>query len=69
MQDRTSPLRPYGYEAPGHKWADMKLKWREARMKIGLAPRGSSPVEQDRLGLNEDTGFSATDSEGEKLRR
>jgi len=60
--------RAYGYEAPGHRWADLKLKWRELRMKAGMAPAGSSPAEQQALGLNEDTGLGATQSEGEKLR-
>ena len=23
--------RAYGYEAPSHRWADIKLKWREIR--------------------------------------
>jgi hypothetical protein len=61
--------RAYGYKAPGHRWSDMKLKWRETRMKAGWAPAGSSPAEQERLRLNEDTGRDATMSEGEKLRR
>jgi len=61
--------RAFGYEAPGHRWADAKLKWREMRMKAGYAPAGSSPAAQDRLGLNRDTGLSATESEGGKLRR
>jgi hypothetical protein len=60
--------RAFGYEAPSHRWADLKLKWREARMKTGLASTGSSPAEQEKLGLNRDTGLSATRSEGEKLR-
>ena len=47
--------RAYGYEAPSHGWADLKLGWREARMRLGRAPEGSSPAEQERLGLNEDT--------------
>ncbi|WP_063776701.1 NAD(P)H-dependent oxidoreductase [Microvirga massiliensis] len=61
--------RAFGYTAPGHGWNDLKLKWREMRMKAGRAPEGSSPAEQEVLGLNEDTGLSATRSEGEKLRR
>lgn len=61
--------RAFGHEAPGHRWADMKLKWRELRMKAGQAPEGSSPARQERMGLNQDVGRSATMSEGEKLRR
>jgi hypothetical protein len=62
------PYRAFGFSAPGHRWADLKLKWRETRIKAGLAPAGSSPVAQERLDLNRDAGFSATKSEGEKLR-
>lgn len=61
-------FRAYGFERPGHKWKDVKLLYRDARMRLGLAPRGSSPAEQEKLGLNEDTGLRATKSEGEKLR-
>ncbi len=46
----------------------MKLLYRDASMRLGLAPKGSSPAEQEKLGLNEDTGLRATKSEGEKLR-
>jgi hypothetical protein len=60
--------RAYGYTAPGHRWADLKLKWRDLRMKAGAAPDGSSPEAQAELGLNRDTGLRATRSEGEKLR-
>ncbi len=41
--------RAFGYEAPGHRWADVKLKWREMRIKSGLAPEGSSPASQNKL--------------------
>jgi hypothetical protein len=61
--------RAYGYVAPGHRWADLKLKWRDLRMRAGAAPEGSSPQEQDELHLNRDTGLRPTTSEGEKLRR
>jgi hypothetical protein len=61
--------RAFGYTAPGHRWADVKLKWRDLRMKAGYPPAGSSPAEQQALGLNEDQGFRATRSEGEKVRR
>ncbi|MBA4149049.1 MAG: NAD(P)H-dependent oxidoreductase [Verrucomicrobia bacterium] len=58
----------YGYEARGHRWADLKLKWREHKMKKGNGPRNSSPHEQEILGLNADSGSDAKKSEGEKLR-
>lgn len=60
--------RAYGYEAPGHKRADLKLKWRELRMAAGLPPAGSSPAAQQRLGLNQDATFSPSRGEGKKLR-
>jgi hypothetical protein len=61
--------RAYGREAPGHRWPDLKLKWRETRIKAGMAPASSSPGRQEKLGLNDDASFDATRSEGEKLRR
>lgn len=60
--------RAYGYEAPGHKIDDLKLKWRELRMKAGIAPHGSSPQAQHELEINHDSGLWTTRSEGEKLR-
>lgn len=60
--------RAFGYTAPGHRWNDLKLKWRETRMKAGHAPAGSSPDRQQEQGLNLDSGLGATKSEGEKLR-
>jgi NADPH-dependent FMN reductase len=60
--------RAYGHEAPGHKWADAKLKWRELRMKMGIPPAGSSPAAQQSLGINRDATFSPKTGEGEKLR-
>ncbi|MDB5034904.1 MAG: hypothetical protein JWQ98_2145 [Chlorobi bacterium] len=61
--------RAFGHEAPGHLWADTKLKWRELRMGAGLPPAGSSPAEQQKLELNNDATFSPKMSEGEKLRK
>jgi len=60
--------RAFGYEAPGHRWAGAKLKWRGLRMSMGQSPAGSSPAEQERLGLNDDATLHTTRSEGEKLR-
>jgi hypothetical protein len=62
------PYRAYGYKAPGHRLADLKLKWRELLMMAGRPPRGSSPEEQQRLGLNRDATFSPKKGEGRKLR-
>jgi len=60
--------RAYGYEAPAHRWADAKLKWRSVRMAAGRAPEGSSPAEQAELELNRDATFRPKRSEGERLR-
>ena len=67
-QVEPGKYRAYGYVAPGHRWADAKLKWRELRMKSGNPPAGSSPAEQQALGLNEDATFRPQQGEGEKLR-
>ena len=61
-------FRAYGYAAPGHKLADAKSKVREWRMSLGLARAESSPAQQERLGLNQDTGLRATEPEGAKIR-
>jgi hypothetical protein len=60
--------RAFGYKAPGHRVADLKLKWRELRMGVGRAPAGSSPAIQEQLGLNRDATLSPRTGEGEKLR-
>jgi hypothetical protein len=60
--------RAYGYEAPGHLWKDLKLKWREIKIGTGHPPEGSSPARQEELGLNKDETLSPRKSEGEKLR-
>ena len=60
--------RAYGFERPGHLWKDVKLLWRDGRMRMGVPPKDSSPAEQQAMGLNQDTGLRATKSEGEKLR-
>ncbi|HTL27368.1 MAG TPA: hypothetical protein VL280_12165, partial [Burkholderiales bacterium] len=61
--------RAYGHERHGHRWADMKLKWREIRIGLGVPPDGSSPARQQRLGVNRDATLRPKESEGEKLRR
>lgn len=61
-------FRAFGYEAPSHKWADAKLKWRGIRMGVGKALAGSSPRIQEDLGLNKDAALNTHKSEGEKLR-
>jgi NADPH-dependent FMN reductase len=60
--------RAYGYEPPSHRWADLKLKWREIRMGTGHAPPASSPAVQEELDLNRDATLRPGKSEGEKAR-
>ncbi len=59
-------FRAYGYEAPKHRWADTKLAWRDMRMRIGHAPKGSSPARQEQLGLNRDALLKLKLKRGEK---
>lgn len=59
----------FGYEAPGHKFADLKLKWRETRMSLGHAPKDSSPQTQHELGLNQDATFKPKKSAAETAKR
>jgi hypothetical protein len=54
--------RAYGYKAASHRWADVKLKWREWRMGLGVPPAGSSPARQQELGLNRDVTLSPKES-------
>jgi hypothetical protein len=60
--------RAFGYEAPGHMMADLRLKWRELRISMGRPRAGSSPDAQQDLGLNKDTTFRTKEGEGRKLR-
>lgn len=61
--------RAYGYTAPSHKWAEVKLWWRDKAMRLGRAPEGSSPREQDELQINRDATLSPKVGEGEHLRK
>ncbi|MBV8518671.1 MAG: flavodoxin family protein [Acidobacteria bacterium] len=46
--------RAAGYEPPKHRFADLKLAWRDRRMRAGHPPHGSSPEAQQERGLNDD---------------
>ena len=61
--------RAYGYTAPAHLLRDAQLLWRDVRMRAGVPREGSSPAQQQELGLNDDQTWSSHESEGEKLRR
>ncbi|MBA3845712.1 MAG: NAD(P)H-dependent oxidoreductase [Planctomycetes bacterium] len=62
------PWRAYGREPSGHRWQDLKLAWRDRRMRLGVPRAGSSPEQQQEQGLNRDVGWNIHRSEGEKLR-
>ena len=61
-------FRAYGYQAPGHRWADVKLAWRHVRMALGRGPVGSSPRVQHATGISRDAVFRYRRSEGKKVR-
>lgn len=60
--------RAFGYEPPRHKWADVKLLWRDVWMRFGHAPPGSSPRAQHDLGLNRDDQLRPDKGEGHRVR-
>jgi hypothetical protein len=60
--------RAFGYKAPGHFLRDAQLAWRDIRMRVGHPRDGSSPEEQQALGLNQDATLNPSKGEGEKLR-
>jgi len=62
-------FRAYGYKAPSHRWADIKLAWRDARMRLGHPKEGTSPAIQQQADLNRDRTLSPKKGEGEKLRK
>ena len=62
-------FRAFGHRPPGHRLADLKLKWRDLRMRMGVPPAGSSPRRQQELGLNRDATWSPDRSERERQPR
>ncbi len=58
--------RAFGYETPSHRFADLKLKWRDLRMRAGHAPKGSSPRIQHDMNLNKDATWKPGRSERER---
>jgi hypothetical protein len=61
--------RAYGYRPPPHRWAGLRLFWRDLRLRLGRPRPGSSPDLQQRLGLNRDVRLRPKKGEGERLRR
>lgn len=66
---RPGKYRAYGHEAPSHRRADAKLWLRDKRMRLGVAPVGSSPALQEQQGINDDAVLSPAKGDGERLRR
>jgi hypothetical protein len=60
--------RAFGYKPPGHFLNDVRLAWRDIRMRFGAPRMKSSPAKQQLLGLNRDVTKHPKKSEGEKLR-
>lgn len=60
--------RAFGYTAPGHFLKDVKLYWRDWRMRLGHPPKNSSPARQQERGLNRDRTLNPRKGEGRKLR-
>jgi hypothetical protein len=65
---QSGKYRAYGYSPSSHKWADLKLAWRDRMMRIGHAPIDSSPREQEKMDINRDRTLFPKQGEGSKLR-
>ncbi|MFN8393009.1 MAG: NAD(P)H-dependent oxidoreductase [Bdellovibrionota bacterium] len=61
--------RAYGYKRPGHLLKDLKLVYRDIKMRLGRARKGSSPELQHSLGLNDDAVLWPYGGEGKRLRK
>ncbi len=61
--------RAFGHTPPRHGKEDLRLAWREARMRAGVPRPGTSPAIQQETGLNEDVTLRPKVGEGAKLRR
>jgi len=60
--------RAYGYNPPSHYKANIKDGIRYLKMMAGSPPTGSSPAQQQELGLSKDNTWHPKKSEGDKLR-
>jgi multimeric flavodoxin WrbA len=65
---QPNKYRAFGYKPPAHFVADVRLAWRDIRMRFGSPRTLSSPAKQQRLGLNRDVTKYPKQGEGEKLR-
>jgi len=67
---RVTPgeYRAFGYRPPPHAVADLRTKWRGARMALGRPKPGTSPAVQQARNLNRDATVHYKRGEGKKLR-
>ena len=66
---KPGKYRAFGYQSPRHFWAEVRLAWREFRIRLGIPRKDSSPDLQQKLGLNKDVTLFPKKGEGEKLRQ
>ena len=65
---KAGEFRAAGFDPPPHLKADLKTKFRAARMALGKPVPATSPATQQDLGLNRDAGVLYKKGEGDKLR-
>jgi multimeric flavodoxin WrbA len=56
-----------GYKAPSHRLADLKLLFRDFKMRIGKPRIGSSPYKQQERGINRDATLTPGKSESDRV--
>lgn len=61
--------RAFGYRAPRHLVQDIRLGWRDVRMRLGRPRAGSSPARQQASGLNDDATLRPKHSARETAQR
>lgn len=63
-KEKVSPgkYRAFGYKAPPHKIADLKLKWRQIKIALDMAPRDTSVGRQQKENLSKDATFKPKES-------
>jgi multimeric flavodoxin WrbA len=62
-------FRAYEYKRPRHFLKDLKLLFRDIKMRLGRPQPGSSPARQQELGLNDDVVLWPYPGEGKRLRK
>ena len=59
--------RAFGVKRGSPFIKEIPLAWRELKMRLGRAPAGSSPAEQERLGINRDVTLFPKGSERKRF--